>query len=159
MESVRLKVKRLPHCRSIPAYATSGSVGLDITAAIDEPLILAPGARAKVPTGVILEIPVGYEGQVRPRSGLAATAGITLTNSVGTIDSDYRGELMVLIVNLGSEPYTFCPGERIAQLIVAPVPRVEVVEVGELNPNNERGSGGFGSTGRNTLQSRSGPLS
>lgn len=147
MESVKLKVKRLPHCRDLPRYATSGAAGLDLTAAIDGALCLAPGKRIGVPTGLVVEIPPGYEGQVRPRSGLAARAGVTLTNCVGTIDSDYRGELVVLMINLGEEVYVFEPGERIAQLLITPVPRVEVVEVDEIN-ETKRGEGGFGSTGR-----------
>lgn len=145
---ITLKVKRLPHCIDLPRYATSGSAGLDLTAAIGSPLSLEPGARTGIPTGIVIEIPHGYEGQVRPRSGLAARAGITLTNSVGTIDSDYRGEVIVLVINLGERTYTFEPGERIAQLIIAPVPRVHVLEVKELTANQERGGGGFGSTGR-----------
>ena len=150
-DTVRLKVKRLAHCRDLPRYATSGSAGLDLTAAISEPLKLEAGKRTRIPTGIILEIPPGYEGQVRPRSGLAAKAGISLTNCVGTIDSDYRGEVQVLAINHGEEPYTFEPGERIAQLVIVPVPRVEVVEVEELDSGNERGAGGFGSTGRLAL--------
>ncbi len=151
MELLKLKVKRLPHCQDLPRYATKGSAGLDLTCAIAEPLTLPAGKRTRIPTGIVLEIPPGYEGQVRPRSGLAAKAGITLTNCVGTIDSDYRGEVMVLVVNLGEEPYTFEPGERIAQLVVMPVPRVEVVEVDELTEAEERGANGFGSTGRLSL--------
>ncbi len=150
MPPVTLKVKRLPHCHDLPRYATSGSAGLDLTAAIGSPLTLDAGHRTGIPTGIIVEIPEGYEGQVRPRSGLAARAGITLTNCVGTIDSDYRGEVIVLVINLGQHRYSFEPGERIAQLVVAPVPRVEVVEVEETTANHERGSGGFGSTGRTT---------
>lgn len=148
MESVRLKVKRLPWCHDLPRYATSGSAGLDLTAAVRNPEMLEPGSRARIPTGIVLEIPPGYEGQVRPRSGLAAKAGITLTNCVGTIDSDYRGEVQILVINLGSEPYSIQPGERIAQLVIMPVPRVEVVEVDELDSGADRGEGGFGSTGR-----------
>ena len=150
MPPVKLKVKRLPHCHDLPRYATSGSAGLDLTAAIASPLTLEPGQRTGIPTGIVIEIPEGFEGQVRPRSGLAARAGITLTNCVGTIDSDYRGEVVVLMVNLGQQPYTFEPGERIAQLILAPVPRVEVAEVEETSASDERGTGGFGSTGRTT---------
>jgi dUTP pyrophosphatase len=148
MEKVTLKVKRLPHCRALPKYATEGSAGLDLTNALSEPLVLAPGARCRIPVGIIVEIPVGYEGQVRPRSGLADKFGISLTNCVGTIDSDYRGEVQVLVVNHGEKVYTFEPGERIAQLLVTPVPNVEVVEVEELSDSAERGAGGFGSTGR-----------
>jgi dUTP pyrophosphatase len=150
--AVKLKVKRLPHCRDLPRYATPGAAGLDLTAAIDGPLCLAPGKRLGMPTGLVVEIPPGYEGQLRPRSGLAAKAGVTLTNCVGTIDSDYRGEVVVLLINHGDEVYIFEPGERIAQLLITPVPRVEVIEVDETN-DSERGSGGFGSTGRAMLAS------
>jgi len=150
MPAVKLKVKRLPHAHDLPRYATSGSAGLDLTAGIASPVTLEPGQRTGIPTGIIIEIPEGYEGQVRPRSGLAARAGITLTNCVGTIDSDYRGEVIVLVINLGQAAYTFEPGERIAQLVVAPVPPVEIVEVEENTANHERGTGGFGSTGRTT---------
>ncbi|HEY9793701.1 MAG TPA: dUTP diphosphatase [Candidatus Obscuribacterales bacterium] len=151
MDSVQLKVKRLPHCKDLPRYATSGSAGLDLTAAIAQPLTLEPGKRTGISTGLVIEIPPGYEGQVRPRSGLAARAGIALTNCVGTIDSDYRGEVVVLLINHGDEPYTFEPGERIAQLLITPVPRVEIVEVEDTAISVERGEGGFGSTGRAML--------
>lgn len=150
MDTVQLKVKRLPHCKDLPRYATPGSAGMDLTAAIDQPLTLEPGKRAGIPTGITLEIPEGYEGQVRPRSGLAAKAGISLTNCVGTIDSDYRGEVIVLAINHGETAYTFQPGERIAQLLLMPVPRVEIIEVDETS-SSERGEGGFGSTGRTML--------
>jgi dUTP pyrophosphatase len=153
MNHVQLKVKRLPHCHDLPKYATPGSAGLDLTAAIDAPRTLAPGERTGIPAGIIVEIPSGYEGQVRARSGLAARAGLALTNGVGTIDSDYRGEVIVLVVNLGSAPYTFEPGERVAQLVITPVPRVEVIEVEKLGEPTERGAGGFGSTGRTLVKS------
>ncbi len=145
---VKLKVKRLPHCVALPAYATPGSAGLDLTAAIEAPIKLSPGERMKMPTGIQIEIPEGHQGQVVPRSGLAAKAGISLTNCVGTIDSDYRGEVLVLLINHGSEPYTFQPGERIAQLVVVPIPYVEILEVDDLSPSEVRGPGGFGSTGK-----------
>jgi dUTP pyrophosphatase len=145
---IQLKVKRLPHCRALPQYATGGSAGLDLVNALTEAKTLAAGDRCRIPTGIIVEIPAGYEGQVRPRSGLADKAGISLTNCVGTIDSDYRGEVQVLVINHGDKPYTFEPGERIAQLLVTPVPHVEVIEVEELSDSVERGAGGFGSTGR-----------
>lgn len=148
--TVTLKVKRLPHCKALPKYATAGSAGLDLTNALAEPVTLQPGERCRIPIGIIVEIPPGYEGQVRPRSGLADKAGISLTNCVGTIDSDYRGEVQVLVVNHGQQPYTFEPGERIAQLLVTPVPEVEVLEVEELSDSAERGAGGFGSTGRHS---------
>ncbi len=150
MEPVTLKVKRLAHARDLPRYATPGAAGMDLTAAIERPLTLNAGKRIAIPTGLVLEIPAGYEGQVRPRSGLAAKAGISLTNCVGTIDSDYRGEVCVLAINHGEQAYTFEPGERIAQLLLMPVPRVEIVEVEDTN-ESERGAGGFGSTGRTTI--------
>ena len=129
-----------------PAYMTAGAAGMDLASAADGPVTMAPGQRVSVPTGLILEIPAGHEGQVRPRSGLARKHGVTLTNSPGTIDSDYRGEVAVLLVNLGQEPYTIAPGERIAQLVVAPVTQV-VLEEGEDLSSTARGSGGFGHTG------------
>jgi dUTP pyrophosphatase len=151
MEPVTLKVKRLPHCKDLPRYATSGSAGMDLTAGILQPLTLEAGKRTGVPTGLVVEIPPGYEGQIRPRSGLAARAGITLTNCIGTIDSDYRGEVVVLLINLGEEPYTFEPGERIAQLVISPVPQVQIEEVDDTTMTAERGEGGFGSTGKSML--------
>lgn len=151
VEKVTLKVKRLAHCKDMPRYATAGSAGMDLTAAIEEPFTLQPGDRYAMPTGIVIEVPPGYEGQVRPRSGLAFKAGISLTNCVGTIDSDYRGEVKVLLINHGKAAYTFEPGERIAQLLVTPVPQIEVLEVDELSSTEERGSGGFGSTGRGML--------
>lgn len=147
-EVIKLRVKKLPHCKSLPSYATPGSAGLDLSAAISEPVVLKPGERMKMPTGIQVEIPVRHQGQVVPRSGLAAKAGISLTNCVGTIDSDYRGEVMVLLINHSDESYTFEPGERIAQLVVMPIPYVEVEEVDELAPSEIRGAGGFGSTGK-----------
>lgn len=151
MSSLTLKIKRLPHCKGLPAYATSGSAGLDLTAAIAEPLTLAGGKRTRIPTGIIVAIPAGYEGQVRPRSGLADRAGISLTNCVGTIDSDYRGEVIVLVINHSEEAYTFEPGERLAQLVLVATPKVTVQEVDSMDEDNERGAGGFGSTGRTNL--------
>jgi dUTP diphosphatase len=129
----------------LPSYATSGSAGLDLRA--DAPVILRPGQRALVPTGLSLAVPPGYEGQVRPRSGLALRNGVTCLNSPGTLDSDYRGELCVILVNLGQEEIAVARGDRIAQLIVAPVSRAELAEVAEL-PATGRGPGGFGHTGR-----------
>jgi dUTP pyrophosphatase len=153
VDTVTLKVKRLAHCKDLPKYATPGSAGMDLSAAIDEPFTLEAGQRHTMPTGIIVEIPAHFEGQVRPRSGLAFKAGISLTNCVGTIDSDYRGEVKVLLINHGDKAYTFEPGERIAQLLITPVPQVEVVEVDELSETAERGAGGFGSTGRMLLAS------
>jgi dUTP pyrophosphatase len=131
----------------LPRPATPGSAGLDLCAAVAGELAIAPGDRALVPTGFALAIPEGYEGQVRPRSGLALHAGVTVANAPGTIDSDYRGELGVILVNLSREPFTVKRGERIAQLVIAPVIQAELVEVAEL-ASTERGAGGFGSTGR-----------
>lgn len=147
-ERLTLRVRRLAHGRGLPLpeRASPGSAGLDLRAALDEPLRLAPGAIVLVPTGFVLEVPEGWEGQVRPRSGLAVRHGVTLANPPGTIDSDYRGELRVALVHLGAEPYTIRRGDRIAQLLLAPVPEVEIVEVDELT-DSERGEGGFGSTG------------
>ncbi len=130
----------------LPEYATEFSAGLDVRAANDEPVVLAPLARAIVPTGLYLEIPRGYEVQVCPRSGLAAKKGVTVLNSPGTIDSDYRGEVCVILVNLSSEPFTVERGERIAQLILARYEQIQWEEVGELS-SSDRGEGGFGSTG------------
>lgn len=150
MTKIQVKVEKMPHCKELPRYATPGAAGMDLTFASDEPLSVGPGKRAKLPTGIKLEIPVGYEAQVRPRSGLAAKAGISLTNCVGTIDCDYRGEVMVLIINHGEETYTFSPGERIAQMVIVPVPVVELLEVDRV-ADTERGEGGFGSTGKTAL--------
>jgi dUTP pyrophosphatase len=130
-----------------PTYATAGSAGADLRAHIEERLLLRPGERRGVATGVFLEIPSGMEGQVRPRSGLALREGVTVLNSPGTIDSDYRGEIIVPLVNLGTEEVTIEPGERIAQLVIAPVIQVSFERRGDLSPS-DRGDGGFGSTGR-----------
>jgi dUTP pyrophosphatase len=126
---------------------TALAAGMDLSAALDDVVVLAPGARAAIPTGLALAIPPGYEGQVRPRSGLARDRGVTVLNAPGTIDADYRGEVQVLLVNLGQEPARIEPGQRIAQLVLAKVETLEVIEVGELPPS-ARGSGGFGSTGK-----------
>ncbi len=148
--SVTLRIVRLPHGEGLPlpSRQSNSAAGLDVVAAVaeDVPLVLAPGTRTLVPTGFVLELPQGHEGQLRPRSGLALKHGITLLNSPGTIDADYRGEVMVLLVNLGPEPFTVRRGERIAQLIVAPVTQVEIEPVEALQATR-RGQGGFGSTG------------
>jgi len=130
-------------------FATAGSAGMDLCAAIESELVLAPGDRALVPTGFALAIPVGYEGQVRPRSGLALHAGVTLANSPGTLDADYRGEVGVILVNLGREPFRLRRGERIAQLVIAAVAQPILKEVGALDElsKSDRGPGGFGHTG------------
>ncbi len=125
---------------------TELAAGMDLTAALDDAIVLAPGARAAIPTGLSLAIPAGYEGQVRPRSGLARDKGVTVLNAPGTIDADYRGEVQVLLINHGQEPARIEPGQRIAQLVLAKVATLEIVEVGEL-ASTERGGGGFGSTG------------
>jgi len=141
---------RLAHGRglSLPAYQSDGAAGMDLSAAVREgaPLTLAPGARALVPTGLVLQLPRGFEAQVRPRSGLALRHGITVLNSPGTIDSDYRGELQVLLANLGSAPFAIARGERIAQLVVQRVEQARLIEVAGIAPT-PRGAGGFGSTG------------
>jgi dUTP pyrophosphatase len=143
-----LKVSVLrPGLASLPRYASEGAAGLDLCAALEAPLTLLPLSRAAVPTGLAIELPEGCEGQVRPRSGLALKHGVTVLNAPGTIDADYRGELQVLLVNIGAEPHVIQPGDRIAQLIVAPVLAVQVVEAEQLS-SSARGRGGFGSTGR-----------
>lgn len=144
--SVPIRVKRLPHGEGLdlPAYATAGAAGMDVVSA--EEVTLAPGARHAVATGLALAIPAGYEVQVRPRSGLALKHGITVPNTPGTIDSDYRGELKVILINHGSQPFVIARGDRVAQLVLAPVTRAFWQEVSELE-DTARGSGGFGSTG------------
>jgi dUTP pyrophosphatase len=131
----------------LPAYHSAGAAGMDLLSDIEQAIALGPLERRAVPTGIAIEIPSGYEGQVRPRSGRALREGLTLLNTPGTIDSDYRGEIQVIVVNLGREPVTIEPGDRIAQLVIAPVARVELVEVEELDQTH-RGGGGFGHTGR-----------
>jgi dUTP pyrophosphatase len=130
----------------LPKYESSGAAGMDLRAAIAEPVIVPPLGRVRVPTGIALAIPENFEGQVRPRSGLAARTGLTVLNAPGTVDSDYRGEVQVLLVNLGDAPATIAPFERIAQLIIAPVARAEL-RLTEALPSTDRGSGGYGSTG------------
>lgn len=140
--AVRNRCPDLP----LPSRASAKAAGFDLRAAVDQTLTLAPGARAMVPTGITMAIPPGYEGQVRPRSGLAAKHGLALLNAPGTVDADYRGEIQVIVVNLGQEPLSIARGDRIAQLIIAPVIRCELEEVSELE-ETIRGAGGFGSTG------------
>lgn len=148
MSGLRVEALRLPHGHGLelPAYMTAQAAGLDLPAALTEPVTLAPGQIALIPTGFSLAIPAGFEGQVRPRSGLAVKYGLTLINSPGTIDADYRGELKVAMINLGGQPATLKRGDRLAQLIIAPVTRATLVEVAELPPS-PRGDGGFGHTG------------
>ena len=146
---VKVMVRRLPHGEGLPlpAYATEGSAGMDLRAAVEAPVTIPAGGRAMVPTGLSVEIPRGFEGQVRGRSGLAARHGVGIPNAPGTIDSDYRGEVCVILANWGDQAFVVARGERIAQLVIAPVARAELVEVEELAVS-ERGAGGFGHTGR-----------
>lgn len=148
---LRLLVMRLPHAQGLPlpSYATTGSAGLDLQAALreNEQITLKSGERGLVPTGIALQLPQGYEAQIRPRSGLALKHGITVLNSPGTIDADYRGEVSVLLINHGHEPFVIERGLRIAQMVIAPVTQVALVEAGSLGPT-VRGAGGYGSTGQ-----------
>jgi dUTP pyrophosphatase len=150
MKPVDVSFMQLPHATGLPApdYASAGAAGLDLHAAVpaDAPVALAPGARAAIPTGVAMALPQGYEGQIRPRSGLALKHAITVLNAPGTIDADYRGEVQVILVNLGSEAFTVTRGMRIAQLVIAPVVRASLQPVQSLD-ETARGEGGFGSTG------------
>ena len=151
MKTVSVAVKTLPHFDGLPLpkYETDGAAGMDVRAAVTEgePVVLSPGERAMVPTGLSVAIPEGYEIQMRPRSGLAAKHGLTCLNSPGTIDSDYRGELKVILINHGQESFTIARGERIGQMVLAPVTRLAWEETDTL-PETMRGEGGFGSTGR-----------
>lgn len=142
-----LKIKRLAHNRFVPEYKTEGAAGMDLCAAIDEPIILRPLERTLVPTGLKIELEHGYEAQVRPRSGLSIKHGITLINCVGTIDEDYRGEVCIPVVNLSNETYTIQPDERVAQMIIARVEQAKIEVTTELT-ETVRGTGGFGSTGK-----------
>ena len=146
--SIPIQVRRFPHSEGLPlpSYATPGAAGMDLLAAVQAPLVLAPGARTLVPTGLAIALPAGYELQVRPRSGLALKNGIVLPNSPGTIDEDYRGELQVIVMNAGTEPFTIERGMRIAQMVLQRVPRVQWVEAEELTAT-AREAGGFGHTG------------
>lgn len=148
MRSLSVQIKRLPHGADLPLprYATPDSAGVDLLAAIPDAVILAPGERQLIPSGIAVALPPGTEAQVRPRSGLALRHGITLLNTPGTIDADYRGEIGVILINLGQEPFAIDRGMRIAQMIIAPVVQVAWDEVSELS-DSSRGAGGFGSTG------------
>ena len=143
----QVRIKKLRPDAIVPRYMTANAAGLDLSAAIDGPITLAPGQRAAISTGLAMEIPPGFEGQVRPRSGLAREFGMSHVNSPGTIDADYRGAVFVLLINHGREPVRIESGQRIAQLVITPVVQAELVEVDELS-TTERGAGGFGSTGR-----------
>jgi dUTP pyrophosphatase len=148
--TVKLEIRQLPHAEGLPlpAYQSADAAGLDLLAAVPEnsPLVLAPGKHALVPTGLTIALPSGSEAQVRPRSGLAARHGVTVLNSPGTVDADYRGEISVILINHGEAPFTIRRGERIAQMVIAQVVRVELVVAAALSATG-RGSGGFGSTG------------
>ncbi len=148
---IQVNIQQLPHAEGLPlpAYQSAHAAGLDLLAAVpeDAPLVLAPGKHAMVPTGLAIALPVGFEAQVRPRSGLAAKHGVTVLNSPGTIDADYRGEIQVILINHGAEPFAIRRGERIAQMVIAPVVQASFVTVSELSAT-DRGAGGFGSTGR-----------
>ncbi len=146
MNTVPFQFKRLSPLAVIPHYQSEDAAGMDLHAAVERPLVVSPGDIALVPCGFAMAIPTGYEAQVRPRSGLATKHGITMPNAPGTIDADYRGEVMVPLINLGREEFTVEPDMRIAQMVVAPVCRAEVAEVEDL-PDTDRGGGGFGSTG------------
>ncbi len=150
-ETVKVDIRQLPHGEglALPAYQSADAAGLDLLAAVPEhaPMILAPGQYAMIPTGLVIALPSGYEAQVRPRSGLAAKHGVTVLNSPGTIDADYRGEINVLLINHGGAPFTIRRGERIAQMVIAAVVQAKLRPVASLS-ETERGSGGFGSTGR-----------
>ena len=143
-----IAITRLPHGKdlALPAYATTHSAGMDLMAAIADPITLAPGERKLIPTGISIALPDGFEAQVRPRSGLALKHGLSIVNAPGTVDADYRGEVGVLLINLGQENFTIERGMRIAQMVIAPYSRARFTEVLEL-PSSERGEGGFGSTG------------
>ena len=149
MPRVSLQIRRTnPNSTNpLPCYMTPHAAGMDLYADLDQVIMLLPGARLLVPTGIAIALPDGYEAQIRPRSGLALKHGITMLNSPGTIDSDYRGEIGVIVINHGTEPFAITPGERIAQMVVAPVVRVDMVEVDMLD-ETRRGAGGFGHTGR-----------
>lgn len=148
--SAELRILRLPHAADLPlpAYQTDRAAGLDLVAAVpaSAPITIAPGERAMIPTGIAIALPLGHEGQIRPRSGIALRHGVTVLNSPGTIDADYRGEIQVILVNLGTETFEITRGTRIAQMIIAPIIHVEIVESGHLDAT-EREGGGFGSTG------------
>jgi dUTP pyrophosphatase len=148
--TVEVRIVRLPHARDLllPAYQTAQAAGLDLLAAVpaDTPITLAPGSRAMVPTGIAIALPTGTEGQIRPRSGLAIRHGITVLNSPGTVDADYRGELQVILVNLGTEAFVIERGMRVAQLVIAPIQHAKLVESDSLD-STQRDSSGFGSTG------------
>ena len=148
MNKITVKFRRLAHANdlALPSYASDGAAGLDIAAAIDQPICLQPGAQMAIPTGFIMELPLGYEAQIRPRSGLALKHGVTIGNAPGTIDSDYRGEILVILLNYGKQSFTITRGMRIAQMVLAAVTTMTPIEADDL-AETERAAGGFGSTG------------
>ena len=145
--AIIVDIETLPHAFALPAYQTIGAAGADLCAAIDETIILKPMQRCLVPTGLKIALPEGYEAQLRPRSGLALKNGIMLPNSPATIDSDYRGELKIIIMNMGEDDFIIENGMRIAQMVISPVQQVQFNKVDKINPDTHRGEGGFGSTG------------
>ena len=145
-QNLTVKVQSLDQGLPLPAYQSEGAAGMDLVAALNEDLIISPGQRALIPTGLAIELPRGYEAQIRPRSGLALNSGVTVLNSPGTIDSDYRGEIKVILINLGSEPFSVSRGMRIAQMVIAPVTQAQLQLSIELT-GSERGAGGFGHSG------------
>jgi dUTP pyrophosphatase len=157
MKSVKVKIVRLPHGTGLPlpAYQSADAAGLDLMAAVpaDAPVVIAPGARAQIPTGISIALPRGTEGQVRPRSGLAARHGISVLNTPGTVDSDYRGEIQVILVNFGAESFSVERGQRIAQLVIAPILRAQLFESEKL-AKTARGAEGFGSTGAGAIDKK-----
>ncbi len=148
METINLKIQKLDSNVTLPSYQTDGAAGMDLCAFLKEPVTLEPLERKLIPTGLKIELPQGYEAQVRPRSGMAIKHGITLVNCVGTIDEDYRGELCVPVINLSNEEFTVLNGDRIAQMVISPVTKADIEVVEELS-DTQRGEGGFGSTGIN----------
>lgn len=142
-----LKIKKLKPGIELPKYESKYAAGMDIRADLEEAITLEPGERVLIPTGIAIELPIGYEAQIRPRSGLAIKKGVGLVNSPGTIDADYRGEIKIIVINHGQDIVVFEPGERIAQMVIAPVIQANIIEVEELN-DTDRGEGGFGSTGK-----------
>jgi len=147
MEKLELKIEQMPHCKKLPQYQTEGAAGMDLCAATEEPITLGSLERTLVPTGLKIELPHGYEAQIRPRSGMAIKHGISMINSPGTIDEDYRGEVKIAVVNLSKDAYTIEPGERIAQMVIAKVEQPKIVPVVAVS-QTARGEGGFGSTGK-----------
>ncbi|MBP6985953.1 MAG: dUTP diphosphatase [Alphaproteobacteria bacterium] len=150
MSLVNIKIHQLPHAKglSLPAYATEQSAGLDLTAAVNEDICLTPGSRALIQTGITMALPEGFEAQIRPRSGLAAKNGVTVLNTPGTIDADYRGEIKIILINLGQEDFVVSRGMRVAQMVIAPFSQASLaVQMNPLDSNTDRGEGGLGSTG------------